>query len=387
VLIQVEINATLVLVEETQTNGYYHVKGNMFSGEGWIYRTFVRRYIGDPPIENVVVPEDVEVRVLDVGAGQCNLIKLPGKKYVIYDAGHWENYGKRTLAQVNEYIEPGSTIELLILSHTDGDHIGAAENIIRNYIVKKVLWTGYERSMISSSASTDAFKRLESVLNNPPYPIENVNLNTLDSTITPGTKVSFGDASLTFLCGFGKPEADWPLMSVGEKLNSVSIIMKLEYKGRSVLFSGDAVGRHVGDPASTLIATEKFVVEEASALLRSTVIIAPHHGADNGSSVALIQNVKPSFVIFSAGHMYQHPTKSAAERYLANSVDITNMYRTDRGDDEFNITKPYNEWSHLQVAGCSDPYGDDDVNIVLLFTGSLPSVSYLRLNERCISEQ
>lgn len=32
-----------------QVNGYYHVRGNTFSGSGWIYRTFVRRYYGQMP--------------------------------------------------------------------------------------------------------------------------------------------------------------------------------------------------------------------------------------------------------------------------------------------------------------------------------------------------
>jgi beta-lactamase superfamily II metal-dependent hydrolase len=396
VLIQVEIDVTLILLEEEQSNGYYHVRSSLFAGEGWIYRTFVRRYPGDAPGETPTIAtgtatttssENVEVRIVDVGGGQCNLIKLPGNKYVIYDAGHWDAYGKRTLAQVEDYIAPGSTIELMVLSHTDGDHIGAAENIIRNYKVKKVLWTGYERSMISTAESTDAYTRLKTVLDNPPYALEDINLNERDSTITPGTQLTFGEASLTFLCGFGQPEADWPLQTNAERLNAVSIMMKLSFKGNSVLFCGDAVGRHIGDPANALLGTEKFVVEKASALLPSTIIIAPHHGADNGSSTAFIQKVDPKFVIFSSGHMHQHPTKAAADRYLATNIDINNIFRTDRGDDEFSSTKPYYEWPHLKIDGCSDSYGDDDVNIVLPYNGSMALVSYLAANESCVVDQ
>jgi len=39
---------TLILVEGQQTNGYYHVQAPTVGGDGWIYRTLVRRYKGQP---------------------------------------------------------------------------------------------------------------------------------------------------------------------------------------------------------------------------------------------------------------------------------------------------------------------------------------------------
>jgi len=392
-LVQVDAETTLLLLDDgKQRNGYYHVSGDAFEGEGWIYRTFVRRYQGVPEtvtteVTTMATSEDVAVRIVDVGGGQCNLIKLPGNKYVIYDAGHWTASGRKTLAQVQDYIPKGSSIELMVLSHTDGDHIGAAENILRNYKVKKLLWTGFERSMISSQKPTDAYTRLVNVLKDPPYAIENINLHERDSTIIPGTKLRFGPATLTFLSGFGEPMPDWPMKSDAERLNAVSIIMKLEYNGRSVLFCGDAVGRHIGDAKDALIATEKFVVDNAANLLKSTVVIAPHHGADNGSSTAFIKKVQPKVVVFSSGHIHNHPTKSAAERYLAYGVDINNIFRTDRGDDERNEDEDYYEWDHLQIEGCKDEAGDDDIDIVLFKNGGMPNVSYVWVNEPCEAVQ
>lgn len=37
------------LLEATQTSGYYHVHAYSGGRAGWVYRTFVRRYTGDPP--------------------------------------------------------------------------------------------------------------------------------------------------------------------------------------------------------------------------------------------------------------------------------------------------------------------------------------------------
>lgn len=44
---EVEPGAVLGLLEDAQTNGYYRASGAV--GEGWVYRTFVRRFAGNPP--------------------------------------------------------------------------------------------------------------------------------------------------------------------------------------------------------------------------------------------------------------------------------------------------------------------------------------------------
>ncbi len=349
---------TLILQDEQQVAGYYHVISQHTGKEGWVYRTLVRRYHGDVAIHLVSDNAIVEVRVVDVGPGLCNLIKLQNSKYIIYDAGHYRGQGSSTIAQIKEYIPEGSDIELMVLSHTDADHIGAADKILTEYNVKKVLWTGYEKSMIVGGMPTATYRRLVSALNENPN-IENINLNEADSTIVPGTKLRFGDATITFLCGFGKPLPSWNLQATGEKINAVSIVMKLEYKGRSVLFCGDAVGRHIGSHSNSLIATEKYLVENAAQYLRSTVVIAPHHGADNGSSTQFINKVQPEAVVLSAGHDYYHPRSLTAERYMG-ILDKTRIFRTDRGDDEGGT-----EWDYLRIPGHIDDYNDDNIQIEL----------------------
>lgn len=221
-ILQVESDTELQLLDAgIQTNGYYRVRSNLFSGDGWIYRTFVRRYtspwIEDP--SDAIVSGNVEVRVVDVGPGLCNLIKLPDNRFIIYDAGHWRGNGNTTLQQIKDFIPEDSEIELMILSHTDSDHIGAADKVIRDYRVKKVLWTGYERSMTSSDSPSATYNRLVAELNNHPE-IENINLHERDSTIVPGSKLKFGNVTLNFLCGFPEPPASWGLTDRGEKINS-----------------------------------------------------------------------------------------------------------------------------------------------------------------------
>jgi beta-lactamase superfamily II metal-dependent hydrolase len=375
VLLQIEEGTRLELMDNgTQTNWYYKVRSSLFMGDGWIYRTFVRRYASD--ISSTLVG-NVEVRVVDVGPGLCNLIKLPDNRYIIYDAGHWR---PSTIGQIADFIPAGSTIELMVLSHTDADHIGAAAEILETYTVRKVLWTGFERSMVSSLDPSGSYTKLVTQLRNRPH-VKNINLNERDSTITPGTSLTFGNVRLTFLCGFGKPLPSWGLTESSLKLNAVSIVMKLEYGTNSILFTGDAVGRHIGGPDSELIATEHFLVTTAASFLPSRIVIAPHHGADNGSSTEFIKRTNPETVIFSAGSKddWQHPRQSTADRYLNNGVRLINMFRTDRGDDEGNA-----EWSYMRISGCNDEFRDDDIQVELRADGTY-SVYYLNSTDPCSS--
>ena len=173
------------------------------------------------------------------------------------------------------------------------------------------------------------------------------------------------------VCGFHEPPDDWDIKGTSEKRNAGSIVMRLQYAGKSVLFTGDTVGRHIGDSTEVCIAAEKFMVDNSSVItIDSDVMIAPHHGADNGSSTKFIQTVSPTFAIFPAGHKHDHPRRSAVERYLMNGVRLKNIFRTDLGDDESGGSHD-KEWNHGRVSGNSDAAGDDDVDIIIKQSGDI----------------
>lgn len=369
------------LVSLNQVNGYFNIRISNSNNTGWIYRTLVRRYEGILPGNESVTAlnKEVHVTVLDVGAGLCTVIKMPDDKYLIYDAGHYRGNGGKTFAQIQEVVPIGSTIDLMVLSHTDADHIGAAGQIIRNYSVNTVLHTGYEKSLISSDDPTATYNRLISALSERPLTQE-VNLNKSDSIITPGISIHYGEAKLTFLCGFGMPMAEWGLSSQSEKLNSVSIVMRLDYKGTSVIFAGDAVGRHNGSDDSDPIATESYLLNNARTYLDIDILIAPHHGADNGSSQQFIDTTSPEVVIFAAGNHFGHPRHTTVNRYMS-IVDSNNFYRTDRGDNETN-KYGHLEWKKDINEGCLDSYGDDDIIIEIDDLGEY-SVYYNEPNRDC----
>ena len=308
----------------------------------------------------------VFVRVVDCGPALCCVVKLPGNHYMIYDAGHWQNPGKTAaINAIRELIPHQSTVDLLVLSHSDSDHLGAVPTICAEYKVKRVLRTGYKRPSIATWVNADTAIANEVTTDG----CEDVSLAT-NAFPRDGT-FRIGDAFVQFVAGWQQPLAEWGFnASDSEHRNAVSIVVKLTYKGRSVLFGGDTVGREIGGPIDQCVAAEKNMLEWNEAIpLKADVLIAPHHGADNGSSSRFIHAVSPKYVIFSAGHNFGHPRKATANRYLANGVLLERMFRTDLGDDESSQPE---EWKHGTLGnGHSDPVGDDDVDILIRKTEEL----------------
>ncbi len=311
-------------------------------------------------------PDDVYIRVVDVGAGLCTITKAPGNHYMIYDTGYWS--GSRCFDAAREIVE-GDTVDLLVLSHSDSDHLGNADDVLAGFVVSHIVDTGFPRT-------TNTWKRTNSAIRNE------VNggatrLNLQVTELVPGTQLPLGDATVVLIAGWGQWEGEDGL-NAAEERNAISIVVRLYYAGRSVLYTGDTTGRRIEDPNSVCGFAEALMVANADSVpLKSDVIIAPHHGGNNGSSRCFIEAVDPAFVIFAAGHRHRHPRAHAAQRYLDHGISADSIFRTDRGDDE-----GAEEWNVGRVNGCKDGSGDDSIEIVLTANGSV-EVAYRVSGSAC----
>jgi beta-lactamase superfamily II metal-dependent hydrolase len=310
--------------------------------------------------------QELYVRVIDVGQGECVVAKYDGPagaRYMIYDAG----VGKAAAMKgIHDVIPKGSNIDLMVISHNDSDHLGAVPSIMKDYHVKRIIHPGDKRD-------SDTWKKSNKAIRDEIVDDGCVNLDLSKITMAPGTTFQIGDATATFIIGYSRPPVSWDIDDDAEANNAGSVVIRLAHQGRSLLLCGDEVGRHRNSGANVCINSERAMVDNASAVsIESDVIIAPHHGGNNASSEEFIARVRPKWVVFSAGHSanYRHPTKAAAERYLAAGVTPAHMLRTDLGDDEGSL-----EWAEGRVAGNHDPSGDDDIEIKVSAAGEL-SVRY-----------
>lgn len=315
-------------------------------------------------------PADLYVRVVDVGPGLCTITEVPNGHYLIYDAGHWQS--TQCLAAAREIVD-GDDVDLLVISHSDSDHLGEADEILTAFNVQQIIRTGMVRSSTAWENYNAAVAREVS---------EGASVMNLQSEpLIPGTTIALGDATLTLVAGWGEWTGSG--LTTAERRNVVSIVVRLDYAGSSILYTGDTVGRRITDDDDACKDAEAFMVANHDAgqvSLKANVIIAPHHGADNANSQCFIQRVDPDYVVFSAGHEYQHPRRNAAERYHAHGVPWTHMYRTDLGDDERDDGNE--EWARGRVAHCIDPRGDNDVEIVIRANGAV-EVAYRGSKSGC----
>lgn len=303
---------------------------------------------------------DAVTRIVDVGPGFCAITVIDDKHYFLFDAGHWR--GGQCYDALSDMVQ-SNTIELMVLSHSDSDHLGDAGKILNNYSVKTIVRTGMLRS-------TKTWERMDrAVKEEVDYGAKEYNLQEFE--LIPGKlNFSLGDAKISILYGKG----DWTGLSMSENRNAVSIVAKLSYSGHSILFTGDTIGRRLDDPADACKDAESAMVDLHNAdeiSLKSDVIIASHHGGNNGSSSCFINAVSPEFVVFPAGHDHGHPAFDTYTRYINAGVDKNKIYRTDLNDAEDDTDR---DWEDESLTNCIDVAGDDDIEITMMRTGI--SVSY-----------
>jgi len=315
--------------------------------------------------------QEAVIRIVDVGQGLCVVATFPGANDLLYDAGHWQSSQCR--AAVNELVTD-QRIEMVVISHSDADHLGELPEILEDVSAGLILWTGFEMNSSAWREARDAIAQEvtdgASVINLGSY------------SIPPGEQIELGDASVTFVTGWHEWDNSnsdpGELPDESERRNAISIVMRIEYGGQSVLLTGDTIGRRRGDADDACRDAERLMVENAADIpIESDVLVAPHHGGDNGGSTCFINAVSPNFVIYSAGNSsHDHPRTSAVERVLATGVTSQNIFRTDRGDNDGP-----DEWPVGRDGTCGDSRGDDDIQIVL--GGDDPEITYLEPSSGC----
>lgn len=316
---------------------------------------------------------DARLRVVDVGNAMCVVLSVPGGHHMLYDAG---NYDTTQCAAAVREIVGNDRLDLVVLSHSDADHIGELPAILRatrNNPPVQIVYTGHPGT---SRTTWPAVRSLLQAMQRPgqPTPIRNLQTHPLPNIEDPPRgrqraaplRVQLGAATVTFVAGWPR----WPYPgdrgatpNASERRNAISIVVRIDYGEHSVLLTGDTIGRRgrSSEPVSACRDSERWMVQEGNVPLDADILIGQHHGGDNSSSTCFIEAVSPRWVIFPAGHAeHGHPRQSTVSRFL-NLRPRPIMLRTDRSDDEPGDE----EWADGLVRGCVDPAGDDDVEIVL----------------------
>lgn len=205
--------------------------------------------------------------VLDVGQGLAVVVQTRSHT-LLYDAGPRYFSLDAGRSVVVPYLRSQSIdkLDLLVASHSDNDHVGGMKSV-------------------RAAVTTGQF--IGSVPMRFPQAAE----------CLAGQKFTFDAVSFEVLSP--------PVDDFGND-NDSSCVLHIQGNNGSVLLLGDVSSSR-----------ERWLVERYGESLRSTVIVAPHHGSRSSSSAILLAAVKPKINIFSAGFhsRYHHPHPKIVRRY------------------------------------------------------------------------
>ena len=231
---------------------------------------------------------EMKVHFLDVGQGLSILVQSDGQT-MIYDGGD-----KSTSSFVVSYLQKQNvtTIDYLISSHYDSDHMAGLIGCLNAFDVKNVISSDYEHDskLYQSFIQTVADKGL---------PMQHPAV---------GTEFSFGSGSFQILA---------PATIDPNDSNKNSVAIKLTNGDNSFIFTGDAES------------TSEKAMCESGIDLSCDVLVPGHHGSATATSWDFLQATVPEYAVISCGkdNQYGHPDKDVMDKL--ESMDIQ-VYRTDK---------------------------------------------------------
>ena len=226
------------------------------------------------------------VHFLDVGQGLSILVQSRGKN-LLYDGG---DRGHSSF--VVSYLQKQniSTIDYMISSHYDEDHVAGLVGCLDSFSVKNVIGADYVQD-------TKIYQSFENSVAAQGLTVQHPE---------PGTDFSFGSGKFTVL----SPQ------SISSNDNDNSVAIRLENGSNHFLFTGDA--ESAGEEAICNLGLD----------LSCDVIVPGHHGSATATTWDLLQETVPEYAVIScgAGNMYGHPHADTMEKLSDMGIQV---YRSD----------------------------------------------------------
>jgi len=237
------------------------------------------------------LPEgELELWVLDVGQGTAVVVRT-ATHTAVYDTGprfsDRFDAGTAVVLPALRYLGIDH-INLLVLSHSDTDHVGGAAGLLEGLAVSQVL----------GGQPVAGIDDLEPCAAAPPWVWENVGFQFLHPR-------SDDDQAMTH----------WSNGHNWEKDNNWSCVLQIDVGGTRVLLTGDIEER-----------VERALLAQDPQQLSADIVLIPHHGSKTSSSAGFIRAVDPDVAIATAAwrSRFGHPHPSVIARYEQRGVRVLN---------------------------------------------------------------
>ncbi|MDL1979292.1 MAG: DNA internalization-related competence protein ComEC/Rec2 [Deltaproteobacteria bacterium] len=249
--------------------------------------------------------QDLRVTMIDVGQGNSALLELPKGVCVLIDGGGFAansfDVGRFVVAPFL-WQKKIAQIDYIVLSHPQADHMNGLLYIAGNFHVREV-WSNGE------PGRTESYQAFLDILSEEKIPLVCLTEDSRSKTVN---RVRFD--VLHPPGGFLRDNDVIPWSNP----NNNSLVLKATFGETSFLFPGDIEAE-----------AEKELISSQGDALKSSVLLAPHHGSITSSTTAFVDHVQPDVVVFSArpNNRLRFPHPDVVRRYRTRNC---RMFWTDR---------------------------------------------------------
>jgi competence protein ComEC len=265
------------------------------------------------------------VTFLDVGQGDAAVVEAPGGAVMLIDGGGTRDGQFDTGARI---VEPFlrargiGRLDVVALSHPHPDHLNGLVRILQRFQVG-AFWSS------GDDGRNPEYRRLVELARARGVPTPEV------------TPRALGGARLEPLGPFLDGRIGAP---PGLTVNDASLVVRVAFGGRSVLFPGDLEADGEGELCGR---------RALGQTVASDVLKVPHHGSRTSSSDELLDAVTPGLAVISLGwrNQFHFPASEVLSRYAAHGA------RTLRTDRDGAVTVTIARSGALAVTcerGCND---------------------------------
>ena len=252
-------------------------------------------------VYEVSQPPFLEVNFFDVGQGDAIFIVTPKNHQILIDGGPNSTILEKLAKEMPFW---DRSLDLIILSHPEADHLSGLIEVLKRYRVDNILWTGVVRN---TSQYKEWLKLVEAKATNVFIAKE-------------GQRLKAGSLVLDILHPFEN--------LAGKELensNDTSIVNRLVFGQNSFLFTGD-ITKSVEKELITRSDSFKL------ATLDSDILKVAHHGSKTSLAEEFIEKVSPEIAVIQVGkdNRYGHPHQEVLETLERYGITIL---RTDRDGD------------------------------------------------------
>jgi len=233
------------------------------------------------PMTFSLPPNQLKLVVFDVGEGLSVLVQK-GRYVLLYDTGaHYADQASVATSSVIPYLkkEGITTIDAVMISHFDNDHVGGLNDILKAFKVKHLY-----------TPPSKQYKALASW-----------------QRCQKGLHWQWGTATFNTLF----PKKHEP----SKKRNNLSCVLMVHFGVHAIILPGDIEK-----------SAEHALVAQEGHHLKADVLIVPHHGSATSSSWRFLQAVHPKVAIISSGYRnrFHFPSQKVLARYRLLGAHVYN---------------------------------------------------------------